>query len=688
MKKLLPLFLACMLTCSISHSFAQAKQYVLFDHFTNSSCPPCAAQNPFMEATFAVNFGRYHQISYHTWWPGPTDPMYTYDKKDNHKRTTYYGVSGVPDVFMLGNTEIGSPTGVTQSLINNAAYASSPIRIRVTESSSGTTRTATIKVYTVGTVPASSNYRIFGCVNEEHIHYNTAPGTNGEKDFYNVMRKLLPDSLGAAFTPAALGDSVTVSYSYTLDYAHWDTTKIYTLAFIQENVTKHILNSGASIDPDWELVPTDPGFMKGEPGGMKTFHYKVFNLGGHSQNFRFKLATTQPADWTAEFVLNGSTYPDSVDVSVPGKAQWDLAVNISIGNSNSVGIHSISMQSLDNTDFAPNVLPAYLISGINELVINNDGGWGTSNGQSTVTFQGCYTGGLAYAGASAYSVIDRSAFLKGYASGCMTDVQNYYYNVGWSFPALTDDFVAIMTSELNAGKRMLISGQDVGWDVNTASSSGGHSTPATVAFYNNYLGAAFSADGGTTNTQYIANTTDPVFGGIPTSPLVNVYGSGNFYPDQINAYGPGTITFYYDAAKTKKSGVRAFANNWKTVYLAASLEQISDSMVRKAIIKEAHVWFGGIPAGISNANAGHKEYLGQNYPNPASGTTTILLNNIDTDMNLQLIDPLGRIVLTESVSQGSSFILIPVSGLNSGVYFYRLVSNGKILETKRMQVVR
>ena len=688
MKKLFPLVLLCLITCSSTDAIAQAKQYLLFDHFTNTSCGPCASQNPYMEAVLAANFGRYHQISYHTWWPGSTDPFYTYNKKDNHKRTIYYGVSAVPDVFMSGSTELGSPTAVTQQLINNNAYTSAPVRIRVKETSSGLQRTAKITVYTVGTLPVSTSYKIFGCVNEKHKHYNTAPGSNGEKDFYNVMRKLLPDSLGEAFTPAPEGDSVTVTYTYTLDYAAWDTTQIYTLAFLVNYTSKKIINSGSSIDPEWELVPVDAGFKKAVPGNPTTYQYKVLNLGDQAGNFRFKMSTIIPNDWSADFVINGNHYSDSVDISIPGKAAWDLYVNITNGDVAAVGNHTLSMQSLDHPVFAPNALSAYVISGVNELVINNDGGWGDGSSLSAASFQNNYLRGLGYAGANAYDVIDLTSFKHAYAASCLGDVQNYYYNVGWSFPALTDDFVAILTSELNAGKRLFISGQDIGWDVYTGSGSGGHFTLATKAFYNNFLGAAFSADGGTANNQYIANPTDSVFGQIQNSSVVNVYGGSNFYPDEITPTGPGKEIFYYNAAKTRIGGVRAMSGAWKTVYLAASLEQVSDSMVRKNIIKQAHIWFAGIPSGIRPANEGTKNYLAQNYPNPASGTTTILLDNISKDMSLEIIDPLGRVVQTETVFEGSPFIMAPVSSLNPGIYFYRLVSDGRVLETKRMVVVR
>jgi hypothetical protein len=688
MKKLLPFILACVFACGHSDVFAQAKQYILFDHFTNSSCSPCAEQNPFMEATFAANFGRYHQISYHTWWPGPTDPMYTYNKPCNHERTDYYGVSGVPDVFMLGSTNLGSPTAVTQQLINNTAYQSAPIRIRVKEISSGLTRTANITVFTVGTVPPSTEYKIYGSVNEKHIHYTSPPGSNGEKDFYNVMRKLLPDSLGDSFTPAAIGDSVNVTYTYTLDYAHWDTTQIYTVAFIQNDTSRWIVNSGSSIDPDWELVPVDKSFKKGHPGDMKSFHYKVYNLGGNAENFRFKMSTNQPDDWNADYVLNGVTLNDSTDISIPGKATWDLAVNITIGNTACLESHTISMQSLDHPEFAPNALTAYLISGINELVVNNDAGWGDGSGLNSASFQGNYIGGLLYAGSNAFGVTDLTTFSRGYSDTCMTDVQNYFYNVGWSFPAITDNTAAIFTSELNSGKRLFISGQDIGWDVFTGSGSGGHSTPATETFYKTYLGATWISDGDANNDWYIPFKGDSVFGQLDSSTLVNVYGSTNFFPDQIQPYDYGKKIFFYDATHTKIGGVRAYNGPWKTVYLSASLEQVSDSMLRKEIVKTAHDWFGGIPAGIAPVNPDREAYLGQNYPNPATGNTTIMLNGISVDMSLQILDPLGRICATEQVPSGSESVLISTASLNPGIYFYRLVSEGRTLETKRMIVAR
>lgn len=164
-----------------SNLLAQAKKYVIFEHFTQASCAPCAQQNPFMEATLDANVGRTHHISYHTSWPG-YDPMNLYNAAQVQDRVTYYGVTGVPDVLGCGNKYHGSPTGVTQTLVDNLASDAAPIRVLVSETSNGTARTVKVKVFTVDSIPAGS-YKIRVAVLEKMVDYVTPPGSNGERTF-------------------------------------------------------------------------------------------------------------------------------------------------------------------------------------------------------------------------------------------------------------------------------------------------------------------------------------------------------------------------------------------------------------------------------------------------------------------------------------------------------------------------
>jgi hypothetical protein len=685
MKKFVLFILVVGLTGFSTNMFAQAKHYVIFEHFTQASCGPCAAQNPFMEATLAANIGRVHQISYHTSWPG-VDPMNAYNPTQVADRVTYYSVTGVPDVIGLGNQYEGSPTGVTQALVDNFASDPAPIRVIVRETSNGIARTVKVKVFTVDTIPAAT-YKIRLAVLEEWIHYVTPPGTNGEKDFPDVFRKMLPSTAGDIFVPAAIGDSVTFTYTYNLDLTKWDTTQIYSMAFIQNETTKAIINSGSSIDPNWELVGIDPTFKKGTVGDVKTFHYKVYNLGGAAELFRFKLISNPLTGWSSDFTINGATQSDSVDISIPGKSTYDLVVNATIGTASGIGTYAISMKSLVNTQFATVTLNSFVMSGVNELIINNDAGWGDGSGLTTASFQQKYIDALVYSGSTAFGVVDLTTYKKAYKYDCLSDVVNYFFNVGWSFPAFTDESVAIFTSELNAGKRLLVSGQDIGWDTWTAASSGGHPTAATQAFYTNFLCAHFNADGSTANSQYIANALDPDFGQVPTSPLGYPYGSANFFPDEINAVGLGANIFYYNTAQSKIGGVKATNGTWKTVYLAASLEMITTDLSRNELIKDARIWFGGTPEGIGT-NQLKTAHLGQNFPNPANDLTTVMLSAIDRDMMIEVTDLMGRTLLTVPVKTGTSQIQLSTLSLRNGLYFYRLISNGRVVDTKRMEIQR
>jgi len=93
-----------------------AKQYSLFEHFTNSSCAPCAAQNPIFQGDIlANNVGNIHHIAHHTWWPGNDDPFYQFNIAENTTRTNFYGVNAVPTMIMRGNQWTGGPAAVTQT---------------------------------------------------------------------------------------------------------------------------------------------------------------------------------------------------------------------------------------------------------------------------------------------------------------------------------------------------------------------------------------------------------------------------------------------------------------------------------------------------------------------------------------------------------------------------------------------
>ena len=53
-----------------SSAFAQSQRLVLFEEFTQASCPPCATTNPGLNAMLDAHPSEVVSIKYQTDWPG------------------------------------------------------------------------------------------------------------------------------------------------------------------------------------------------------------------------------------------------------------------------------------------------------------------------------------------------------------------------------------------------------------------------------------------------------------------------------------------------------------------------------------------------------------------------------------------------------------------------------------------
>ncbi len=83
--------------------------------------------------------------------------------------------------------------------------------------------------------------------------------------------------------------------------------------------------------------------------------------------------------------------------------------------------------------------------------------------------------------------------------------------------------------------------------------------------------------------------------------------------------------------------------------------------------------------------------LGQSIPNPAKSTVTIKYNNLAANARAQLVvyDANGKMMKQVQLSSGGNgSISLDVSSLTSGSYSYSLLVDGKLVETKTMEVVR
>lgn len=683
MKRSLYILPLVALMLSAGTLFGQAKKYPLFEHFTQASCGPCASQNPFFQDVYYANESNVHHVAYHTSWPG-TDPMYNFNPGESDAMVDYYGVSGVPDMYQNG-VGIGGPAGVTQDIINNLLSETSPIRIMVTESTVGTTRNVHIEVVTVGTVPAGT-YKLKAAVVEHLIDYVSAPGTNGETEFPNVFRESITGTSGVSITPAAIGSSVSFDYSYELDPIYVE-EEIYALAWVQNSSTKEVLNSGSAMDPDIEVINNSANtFVQGTIGAASLFNGQVLNLSdADGMNMHFEFATDQPGDWTASYTYNGSTYTGAMDAYIAASADVPVTLNVNVGPTPAIGEYFITVTFPDNPEINAQVLSYYVISGVTDLVVNNEVAYGDGSAYGTYDFESLYTDALAAADVTTYAATSHFTMKKGFTSGALNDVENIYYNVAWTFPALVDDALKIeqLMDFLDNGGNLFISGQDIGWEVNEYAAY----YPEAVDFYENYLMASYVNDAAAGATTFTAVTTDEWYGAVAESDISKPYGTTYYYPEQIEPNGVDAFSIFTYNAGTKVGGVRTETSDYKTVYLGIGLEMIADDAVRNAVMEATYMYFRGDIDGIAYDQM-LQGLLGGAQPNPAVNSTVIPMQNIVEDMQILVSDITGKVVFTGNVQSGTTAYTLNTADLGAGMYFYYLTNGLQRTQTEKVQIVK
>lgn len=238
MKKLALLLL--LITMGLT-SFSQSQRLVMLEHFTQASCGPCAGVNPTIHNILVNNPQTLTCINFHTSWPG-YDPMYLHNTVDPTSRVTYYGVNSVPHSVIDGNVYSGHPNGWTgnMTIVNNRAAVPSPFTLSVNQRLSTANDTLFVTMLVEATMPVTGPISAFMGVVEKLIHFNSPPGSNGEKDFHNVLKKMLPTKSGIALpTPMQTGDYVILE-SYWVLANVYQLDQLSVISYIQNPTTKEV----------------------------------------------------------------------------------------------------------------------------------------------------------------------------------------------------------------------------------------------------------------------------------------------------------------------------------------------------------------------------------------------------------------------------------------------------------------
>lgn len=255
MKKILLLAGFALLSTQI---YAQERT-VLYEEFTGENCPPCASANPGL-MQLINNHDDVIIIKYQS--PIPSGgPIYNQNTSDVQTRMSYYSVPFAPYGRIDGKVVMepdGQPAQnrghvgyTTSQMLNEAASVAPKVAVEIknyARTLGSSTVSFDVEVTTLDELALPTVVLHVAAL--ETLHFNTPPGTNGEKDFYNVVRKMYPGPQGQSVDNSVpVNSSQTFTYEVELpDYVdlNKDHENIKFVAFVQDNNNRAVLNATQS----------------------------------------------------------------------------------------------------------------------------------------------------------------------------------------------------------------------------------------------------------------------------------------------------------------------------------------------------------------------------------------------------------------------------------------------------------
>ncbi len=656
---------------------AQFRRIALLEEATNASCGPCAANNPTLQEFVEHSFGGVITVRYHAWWPG-SDPMYSHNATENRARIQYYGINGVPGYTMDGVFKgVPSSSDAMRSEMEADIAEGSPLWIEVNRTPSQDSVIFSVKII-AGAEVIGANLRLRNAIIERRKVYATPPGSNGERIFNDVFRKMLPNTDGEALTSFAEDDTLTYEYAYPID-SEWNADDLAVVSWVQDDGDKKVIQANIDI-PTFFTKSDAPAAELVESGETVTKNFTLINSNPDTLRVYFDNSEDIPSDWSVSFEILDSSATTELAV-VPPRDSLQYRLTISVGEEKGTGMISIYPRNYDDPyQYGYSVKNTEILPNGNILLVDADGG---------KRYELYYKVAFQQSEAE-YTMLDRGIIPALTNDLLAYDWDAVYWNTAWGFPAFTLSEVSFLESYLDNGGNLFIAGQDIGWDIFDASGSSGFEEARS--FYQNYLGARYLADN--SNSYSLSGMDgDPITDGLS----FNVSAIHQRYPESIRANGTG-VSIILKYANGLYGAVKKETETYKTVYLGVGLEQVSTESARVALVHNSLVWFGAIIGVEEEAeNVADKFVLEQNYPNPFNPTTTIKysipkLNGVEAHgrASLRIYNILGEEIVTlvnQKQAPGNYTVQFDASNLPSGVYFYTL-RVGDFVATKKMILMK
>lgn len=593
---------------------------VLIERFTSWTCPPCASNNPIMDAFIqSQDPEKVTGIAFHMNWPAPgNDGFYMYNPTDNNTRRTFHNVNAIPWAFMDDSLVIEPPysQGTLLSMFNSRTNVLSPVTIIVRDSTWGDSAMVKVLVY-CETPIQNPNVRLQVAILEKLKTYTSPPGTNGEMEFHDIMRKMLPNANGTSFILLP-GQTFNFEFRYYMDPV-WQANQIKPIAWLESSSPYVFVYNAAAKITNFSML-SRPAYGIVYQGQSQSANYKIkvpYVANGYNSPVTLTAAVNPPTTGiTASFPSGNviSNFPDSVTLQVSSTASVPT------------GVYTVVVTGTNSNNKVHKTVVSYLVG-------------------KNYVFVGTNRPGLSFK-------VDNNLF---------TSTQ--FFN--WDLSS-THSLAAVQPQGSGSTRYMFQS-----WSNNGDSVQNVTITPAISQYTVNY------------KVQYkLVTSLTP--SGIPAT----ITGGNIFYDSAAVAnlsIAPlqvqfNNMTYYFQ--RWQGSGIGSYTGTQPNVQIPMN-----------GVIVETAVWDTIPPIGIKGISTEvPKTYsLDQNYPNPFNPATKIKFALPNSGfVSLKVYDILGNEVYTLDQSYrkaGYYEASFDASNLASGVYFYKLVTEG-YTATRKMLLIK
>lgn len=218
---------------TVTASSSMVTRKPLFEVFTSSTCPPCKPGNEKLTSVLNQFPNKWTVVKYQYYFPGVGDPYCTAECMD---RGSYYGgINSVPRLLIDGQWN-DNPNSMAANIFNQ--FYNQPCFVTINGQAKIENKSVELTGSVVSGIDLTGTQTLYLAVVEKVTKKNAT--TNGETEFYYVMKKMLPNANGIAVGTLTKGKSFDFNQNFTfpgnyrLPVNTADSIKIYSEHSVEE----------------------------------------------------------------------------------------------------------------------------------------------------------------------------------------------------------------------------------------------------------------------------------------------------------------------------------------------------------------------------------------------------------------------------------------------------------------------